>query len=688
MKKIYSKVLSLLLVAIMVLSIAPLNPLGELFSPMASATEFTDGFYTYTVDNENKATIVKVDTSISGEQELPSILGGYTVTSIADLAFRGCSSLTKLLIPISVTEIGNNSFSGCTSLENFGVVFGNSSFAVINGVLFNKAKTKLIKCPAGREETSYTVPSTVTELGNYAFAGYSKLETIVFSDNLKKIGEFAFSVCTNLVNPPIPYGVNTIGTFAFYSCGKISSITIPSTVISIGGSAFEGTKLYTTTSNWEDGKALYISNCLIEVKKAAGSSYDVKNGTRLIADKAFSECADLKEITIPNSVMSIGNNIFVACGKLENISIADDNPNYSSADGVMFDKNKHKIYYYPKGNTRKNYDIPNSVTYIDSLAFEDSSLIEKITVPNTVTEIGNWAFAACPALTNIDVANDNPNFSSSDGVLFDKDQTRLIQCPAGKPGPKYEIPNTVTEIGILAFTYCVSLTEVTLPDSLTDIGENAFYFCELLEKIAIPEGVTDITDQTFYGCYSLAKISFPNSVKAIGNYAFALCGALANVYYAGSGTDWEEISVCEGNGDLTEATFHFNHPGLGEDPDIPEEDDYANAKLPATTAKTARYKNNVTVKITATGIPATGFLVVDGNRIKPDATGTATFETQFQATAGRSFKVHIEENDGTVKVAEKEYKVEVNTGFFAKLSAFFSDFLFNGFKWKEATVEF
>ena len=170
-------------------------------------------------------------------------------------------------------------------------------------------------------------------------------------------------------------------------------------------------------------------------------------------------------------------------------------------------------------------------------------------------------------------------------------------------------------------------------------------------------------------------------IVSIGENAFTGCDSLAEVYYEGTADEWgNNVFVDNGNANLLNANFHSA--------DDTEEEDYTNAKLPETTTQTARYNNNVTMKITARGIPANGFLVVDGTKIVPDATGNAVFEAEFQAKESKNFKAHIEDANGNIKVAEKEYKVNVETGFFAKLSAFFMDFLFTGFKWRSATIEF
>jgi len=146
-----------------------------------------------------------------------------------------------------------------------------------------------------------------------------------------------------------------------------------------------------------------------------------------------------------------------------------------------------------------------------------------------VMTIGDYAFSYCTSLTEFLVSSGNPNFSSGDGVLYDKDKTTLIAYPVGKTESSFEIPSSVTTIGGFAFGGCTSLASVAIPSSVTTIGEGAFSDCTSLASVAIGDGVTTIGNNAFSYCTSLASVAIPSSVTSIGGFAFYECTSLASV---------------------------------------------------------------------------------------------------------------------------------------------------------------
>ena len=195
----------------------------------------------------------------------------------------------------------------------------------------------------------------------------------------------------------------------------------------------------------------------------------------------------------------------------------------------------------------KELEIPSSyfgkpVTAIGK-GFSFTNQLNKVTIPETVVIIhekafyhGNWNF-----LREIEVSSENPNYSSVDGVLYNKDQTVLIKYPEGKDGSSFAIPEGVTRIEDYAFHRAQDLTVVEIPSGVTVIGEGAFKKCKDLKKIVIPNGVTEIGKEAFRACTDLSSVSIPLSVTSLGTHAFRDCLGLT-IYYEGSESEWKTLS--------------------------------------------------------------------------------------------------------------------------------------------------
>ena len=250
---------------------------------------------------------------------------------------------------------------------------------------------------AGIEEVE--IPDTVTEIGSYAFHNFLELKKINIPNSVTRIGQDAFNYCINLTSITIPNSVTSIGDSAFSFCSNLTSITIPESVTSIENYAFDFCDSLTNIT--------------------------IPNSVTSIGESAFRGCRSLTNITIPEGVTSIGNIAFESCSSLTNINVSDNNKNYSSIDGVLFNKDKTEIIKYPEGKESKNYKIPNSVTSIGDGAFSWCNSLTSITIPESVTSIVYSAFISCRSLTNI------------------------------------TIPKSVTSIAGWAFSSCISLTNIT-----------------------------------------------------------------------------------------------------------------------------------------------------------------------------------------------------------------------------------
>ncbi len=367
---------------------------------------------------------------------------------------------------------------------------------------------------------------SVTSIGDCAFRYCTSLKSITIPNSVMEIGSSAFSGCSSLTSITILNSVTEIGVYAFKGCTSLTSITIPNSVTNIGDSTFWGCSSLTAIYVAVDNKNYTsVNGVLFNKDKTAlicypagktDKSYNITNSVTSIGDYAFNGCSSLTSVTIPNSVTEIGGSAFVGCASLKSITM----PNSVTSIGDM-------VFY--KCSSLTSITIPDSVTSIGSSAFSDCSKLRSITIPNSVTSIGAWAFNGCTGLTAINVAMENQNYVSPDGVLYNKDKTTIICYPAGKKGNNYKIPDGVTEIGSIAFSRCSSLTSVTIPNSVTSIGSGAFNGCTSLTRVTIPKSVTKIGWNAFSDCTSLTSITIPNSVISIDWYAFRGCTSLKSI---------------------------------------------------------------------------------------------------------------------------------------------------------------
>jgi hypothetical protein len=422
------------------------------------------------------------------------------VTSIGNNAYCDCGYLTSITISNSVTSIGNNAFRGCNSL------------------------------------TSITIPDSVTSIGEYAFLSCNSLNSIVVEKNnpvySTNDGVLFDKEQTLLVSFPagksgeyvVDNSVTSIGEYAFYGCSDLSSITIPNSVTNIGSAAFSGCSGLSSIS---------ISNSITSIESAV-----------------FSGCSSLTSITIPNSVISIGNHAFENCIGLSSITIPNS---VSTSIG-------YAAFY---GCSNLNAITIINVTMIENMAFGDCTALTSITIPNSVTNIGEYAFWNCSNLTSISVGGKNPVYSAYNGVLFNKNQTKLVHFPAGKSG-KYLVPNSVTSIGIAAFNGCNGLTSITIPNSVKSIGDYAFKGCAGLKSITIPNSISHISDYAFMDCINLTSITIPHSITSIGECAFMHCSSLSSITIPYSVTSIG-FAAFYGYGDLSNIEVQWSDPLLVSD---------------------------------------------------------------------------------------------------------------------------
>lgn len=383
-------------------------------------------------------------------------------------------------------------------------------------------------------EAKITIPAEidgkdVSELGVEAFKGKGMTE-VVISDGIKSIGMATFSKCVNLQNVIIPNSVTGIAIGAFSECISLTEVTIPDSVSVFMDFVFSG------CSNLS---IVHIPDSIV-ITHVAFSDCGVKkvyySGTEEQWDK-IKNISSEKELLRATIYFSDGTIRDGSVGDYDYHQLSDGTieiTGYTGTDQILNipsaieGKTVTSIGEYAFNGCAGITEIiiPDSVTTVKPYAFYRSSAA-KITIPASVSSIGQNAFSGCAALTEIIVETGaaSPNYCSDDGVLYNKDKTLLITCPAGKTGI-YTIPSGVTNINDYAFFGCTGITEITIPSSVISIQEGAFNGCSGLQQITVPASVTSIGSMAFASCSSLTDITIPSSVNNMGISVFSDCTGL------------------------------------------------------------------------------------------------------------------------------------------------------------------
>ncbi len=600
--------------------------------------------------NKSQTTLIQYPGGKSGDYSIPN-----SVITIGDGAFCDCDSLTGVIIPDSVTTIGDGAFCDCNSLT--GVIIPDSVTTIGSWAFDYCDSLTDVTIPNSVTTignyafrycgslTGVTIPDGVTTIGNGAFRGCDSLTGTTIPDSVITIGNYAFSSCDNLTSVTIGNGVTTIGDEAFYSCTSLTGVTIGNSVTTIGDEAFDecnslagvyfrgdcpasvgidvfylysyATAYYIAgTSGWDNEFAgqptatwtaeiddyYYRSNgdetCILigytgpggnitipdslagltvtiiedyafchcnnltgvtipdsvitignEVFEYCDSmtSVTIGNSVTTIGDRVFYNCVSLTAVTIGNSVITIGNSAFEYCDSMTSVTIGNSvttigNRTFSDCDnltGVTIPDSVttigNRAFY--NCDSLASVTIPNSVTTIEDSAFYNCDSLTGVIIPDSVTAIGDAAFSNCESLTGITVDPDNSGYCDIDGVLFNKRQNTLIQYPGSKSGD-YSIPDSVITIGDWAFSYCVSLTGVTIPDSVTTTGDEVFRNCDSLASVTIGNSVTTIGDYVFYSCDNLTGVYFRGDCPAsVGSNVFSYSDD-PTVYYMAGTSGW------------------------------------------------------------------------------------------------------------------------------------------------------
>ena len=393
-----------------------------------------------------------------------------SVINIDNYAFSRCPALTHITMPASVKEIGYGAFEYCDNLIRV-IMKGDApsitdNYGIINifpkntdlKIYISKNALRYSEEPWSNYEIRYCDDMITSQYkfkekadGTITITGYKVIDTIVEIPEkidgkiVTSIENGAFKWCSDLVSIIIPDSVTSIGEEAFYGCGNLVSVIMPDNVESIGDAAF------------------YYSRKL--------TSVTIPDKITSIGEETFGACWNLRKIRIPNGVKSIGESAF----------------SYSGLGNII---------------------IPESVTSIKDEAFFQCNALRTIYIPQNVTEIGARAFANCQDLVEIEVASENSFYCSAEGVLYNKDKSRLIQYTEENyynPRTIFIVPDGVKHIGNSSFRGC-SITKVTIPSSIVNIEEDAFFDCSNLKKIIMKGNAPSVEIPSFSSNVSEIKL--------------------------------------------------------------------------------------------------------------------------------------------------------------------------------------
>ena len=447
------------------------------------------------------------------EIEIPS-----NVKEIGKYAFIRCSVLEKINLPSALETIEGNPFSKCAKLKNIDLDVENDNFIIEDGVLMTKDKTRIIFCSKDKEGI-FNIFETIKKIDEYAIYNCDLLQGINISSGVEEIGNAAFGHCDKLTSVNIdqntenfimdkgilynkdktrilicsrdkqeesyelPSTVETIDQYAFFNCDVIKNIILPENLSIIQLSTFYNCK--------------------------AIENITLPDNIKEIGENAFYNCILLQEINIPNNVIEIGDHAFSCCRLLQEVN------------------------------------IPDSVTKIRNYSFMDCDSLQEINIPSSVEEIGNHAFGFCDKLTSVKINQNNENFIMENGILYNKDKTRILICSRDSQEESYQIPSTVETIDQSAFYNCNTIKSMVLPEGITKIGRSTFCNCTALKNITLPNSIKEIGDYTFYGCTSLQTVNIPNNVETIGECTFYGCKLLQEVNIPDSVTKIGNSAFCD-----------------------------------------------------------------------------------------------------------------------------------------------
>ena len=547
--------------------------------------------YTYTILTDDTVKITKykgTDESIV----IPSEIDGKKVTVIGSSAFYGFKSLKNIEIPDGITSIENYAFCQCWSITSLSVP--ESVTSIGTGAFRFCGDLKEIKLPSNLTVLSDGLFGADANLEYITFGDAEKTDTVIIPETVQKIGNYVFMNCEKIKNIKLPSNLKSIGKTCFQGCISLTGLFIPQSVESIGGGIFgdcdalQSVEIEDENNNFifKDGILYDVKNGILvsAVNSLIPEKVIVDECTKTIDYSAFADCNNLYEIEIPQGVVNIGEKAFERLDNLKNIDIPDSVTNITTlafyrCNGLVSVQVPGSVTAIKNGtfrecNNLKKVILTEGLTKIDGSAFIFCSSLEQIKLPQSLMSIGSGAFDNCTSLISVElpdnaiissntfkecknlsdivISDTNNNYIVKNGILYNKNMTRILCYPAGIKDTEFFVPDTVKTIGDFAFYGTKALESINIPDSVTNIGTDAFGECSGLKEVVIPDSVTSMGEAVFYKCTSLEKaklsvnITMPNpavfqycsnlkevvlseNMRFLGDFMFSYCTQLTNI---------------------------------------------------------------------------------------------------------------------------------------------------------------
>ena len=460
--------------------------------------------------------------------EIPSVLGGYTVSTIGANAFAGKVEIIRVVFPSTITTIEEGAFEGCKGMTTLCLP---AKIEILSGKAFKD-------CDA---ITEVWIPNTLKNVeGTYAeaiFEDCDQLRTITFEAGLTEIPSMMANNCPSLEYIDIPDSVVKIGNSAFINCDALTNLQLPAELVGIGAYAF---------GDCDGLREVWIPKSLdyCEIPREEQTGNAIENTLYATIDKhshgAFADCDNLKKATLEDGIRKVPVYLFEQCRGLEEVAIPDT---VSVIEAGAF----------AQCSNLKQVDLPENLTYVQDCGFLESGL-EELLLPDKLQKLDLDAFSHCENLTEITIPKSlvetytaretypyiSDAFEEKSGpfagnhlrkVIWEEGSTIVANYILKDCNSVEEvvIPDTVKEIGIAAFNDCHSLKSVELPEGLEVIRDRAFEYALSLEKMEIPDAVTSIGVYCFRDCENLSEVILPQGLSQIPEYCFQYCKNLRTI---------------------------------------------------------------------------------------------------------------------------------------------------------------